>query len=536
MRIVLAEGPRNVINALTIYSVMKINIIPTDEHPVSDGHTPIVQFFVNVQLLADSNPEQAAIYFSMLFTLVIWICLALGLLCACLLYIVFLWHHIPSTDGGLSGYCKRKIDSRLHKIVGIKVNKALAKEDTIRSREEGKAGRDGERPPIKRQPTIPVLVTEEDDKLPNMPVLSRQTTQTTLPPYTSRPSTRNDNPLPMLSRQPTLPNTSTDSFRPMPPSRSATQSSAMSNISYASNIPLMGAGMAMGFGPPGRTSSPAPPSRMTSDRSIPGDRPVMDRNATGTSQDFQRPFNPPGQAPPSAQGRITPGPLTRQNTDMSDYASSGRMTPGPLTRQNTDMSDYTSSGRMTPGPPTRANSEMSGYSNARRITPGPLPIDTHGRRTPGQQFSAVGAYGRPTFGAQSIYQQPIQEYEMRSQTPANSIPRLPSINAYVAFNPSARNQPANPTPVQQPAQRNFSAPVRQPQADYFSKPHFPPQRAGTAPPAENPSSYDDSIYDSYGGYNDVVPSRPPMPARAATSGPGGGGAWNGQNWPRPGAY
>ena len=86
-----AEGPRQIINAVTLYTVMKANLIPVGQHAASQGHTPIAQFFVNVQILADADKQQAVILFGMLFTLVIWVFTAFGLILACLFYVIFLW-------------------------------------------------------------------------------------------------------------------------------------------------------------------------------------------------------------------------------------------------------------------------------------------------------------------------------------------------------------------------------------------------------------------------------------------------------------
>lgn len=110
---------------------MQLNLIPEGEHAATDGRAPVLQFFVNVGILADSSPEQAVILFGMLFTLIIWVISAISLLIAVVLYLLFLFHHIPSADGGLSGYCRRKINGRMEKIVKVKVDKALKKEKVV---------------------------------------------------------------------------------------------------------------------------------------------------------------------------------------------------------------------------------------------------------------------------------------------------------------------------------------------------------------------------------------------------------------------
>lgn len=167
LRILFAEGPRQVINAITLYTVMKANLIPEGQHAANGGKSPIAQFFLNVRILADANNQQAAILFGMLFTLIIWVFAAFGLILACLFYVIFLWHHIPSLDGTLARYCRRKVDKRLAQIVGVKIKRAIEREDRQWNGDSISNSR------LKHQPTLPIL---DDDKF----ALSRQTTQSTL--------------------------------------------------------------------------------------------------------------------------------------------------------------------------------------------------------------------------------------------------------------------------------------------------------------------------------------------------------------------
>ena len=581
MRILFAEFPRNAINAITLYSVMQLNIIPTGKHAASQGHTPVVQFFVNVKLLADENREQAVILFGMLFTLIIWVFAALSLAISCILYIFFLWHHIPTADGGLTGYCKRKVDSRLHKIVKVKVNKALAKNEGVRASIIPGSLSGGDRPMIKKQPTIPVLQGEDGDKLMDMP-LSRQTTGTTLPLYQSRSSSRNE------ERQPTLPEIFPQRPRPSMPSRSVTQSSAMSNGSYSSNAPLIGGASPIGYGSPESSQPSSPPDRTGSDRSMFTHRPGMDRSATGRSQETQRSMTPGGGYSSSSQGRMTPGPPSRQGTGMSNYStggftpgpfprsntgmsnySNGRNTPGPPPRSNTDLSNYAPNGRSSPGPPKRQNTGMSDYFDARG-TPNPpsrtgtgmsnyTPSGrgTQGPNQPPRLNTVVGNYppsGRSTSASQ--YTSPAESYGRRTpasnnpspadsyaraRTPASSSGitstrqmaahqqsyemrpqpplRSPSNDSgFVAYNP---NTSARSTPVPtQPPTRNFSSPMRtQPQqADYFAQREVP-QRSGTAPIVPPSAGMESTYHDSiYDAY--ASPGSGGLPPRAATAGPG----------------
>ncbi|MCJ1380275.1 hypothetical protein MMC17_003378 [Xylographa soralifera] len=555
LRIIFAEGPRNAINAITLYSVMQADLVPVGDHATSNGHNAFTQFFYNLMVLAKSNGEEAAVLFGMLFTLIIWVISAISLAVACILYVMFLWHHIPSQDGGLRKYCKRKIDRRLQKVISIKVNKALAKDNVDSSKEDTKAGRAGDRPhDLKRQPTLPMLDPGSDDKLLQMPILSREGTQTSLPPYTARPQTRNDNFSPELQRQPTVPDVSLDPTRPAAPSRSNTQYSAASDSSYASNAPLMGSANPMGYGLAGREYPPETLSRMGSDRSMASGRPVMNRSGTNNSQLSTRSYTPAWQQPGSAQGR-RPGPQSRQNTGFSDQQSYGRSSPAPPSRQNTAVNNYPpvrsntafsdtqSYGRSSPAPPSRQNTDTSIYQSTGRSTPGLSPIDFQGRRKPTSP-SLTDSYNRRPLPTQNPYAPAPQAFEMRPQPPPPIVKQPPPTSRFVPYNPSfapssTQSDTAVPSPTAQnfaslPTHRNFSAPLRSArQPDYFGQKPLPPQRSGTAPLPPT-VTYDDSIYDSYGTEEEEVP-RPKPPPRAATTGPGGGN-WQGQRQYRPGAY
>ena len=540
---------------MTLYSVMQADLVPVGDHATSNGHNAFTQFFYNLMVLAKSNGEEAAVLFGMLFTLIIWVISAISLAVACILYIMFLWHHIPSQDGGLRKFCKRKIDRRLQKVVSIKVNKALAKENTDQSKVDTKVGRAGEQPhELKRQPTLPILDLSSDDKLPEMPMLSRQGTQASLPPYTIRPQTRNDNFPPELQRQPTVPDVSLDTSRPAAPSRSNTQYSAASDSSYASNVPLMGSTSPMGYGPAGQHYPSEKLSRMDSDRSMASGRPLMNRSGTSNSQMSTRSYTPAWQQQGPGQGR-RPGPPSRQNTGYSDQQSFGRSSPAPPSRQNTAInnhppvrsntafSDTQSYGRSSPAPPSRQNTGTSTYETTGRSTPGLSPIDSQGRRKPPPP-SLTDSYNRRPLPTQNPYAPAPQAFEMRPQPPQPIVRHLPSANRFVPYNPSfappsTRSNTAIPSPTAQnfspsPTHRNFSAPLRSArQPDYITQKPLPPQRSGTAPLPPT-VSYDDSIYDSYVTNEEEVP-RPMAPPRAATIGPGGGN-WQGQRQYRPGPY
>lgn len=486
LRILFAEGPRQCINALTLYSVMEAILVPTGEHKASDGHSPIPQFFLNIQILATHNREQVVIIFGMLFTLIIWIVSALSLLVAVLFYLTFLWHHIPNKDRGLSGYCRRKIDSRLHKIVGVKVNKALAKANIDPTGRETRTLKTRKmHAQIARQPTLPLLDKMPDDISLDRPSLSRQTTQTTLPLYVSRQSSHtSDHPSKTPYGEPTILNVFPFPPRQLPPSRSTTQSSAFSNASYASHAPLMGEAAEMGYGPSSPTYAPNSSLRINSDHKV---NPPMERIFIARSQFTQRSHHSTREPPPIPDWRRTPGPV--QNRLLS--------------RQITGTREFE-------------------FSEARARS----PITPHDFNPIGQ-VSLIDDYRRRNLGPQGSHGTAAQEFEMRPQRPVEQ-----PANEYVAFDPNLHGSQSGTSQTSsgtRPAPtRNFTMPIKPYQAllsTHRQQRLAPPQRSGTAPILKTLA---------YKGYSpashtmiddDALPSVK-LPLRAVTAGPSDG--WEGQ--------
>lgn len=272
-----------------------------------------------------------------------------------------------------------------------------------------------------------------------------------------------------LIRQPTIPDVLAVIDRPEGPSRSTTQSSARSNDSYGSDAPLIGAAGGMGYGPSRNFSKP-PPLRSASERSMPYGHSLMSRKLTASSQSTQQSYD----------------------TAYSSRPPQGRRTPSGVPRG-----------------PSRQNTEISGY------TP---PFSRQGSQIPASSLRT---------------QIPVQEYELRTQSP-NGILHRPSNGQYVAYKPNAQAA----TSLERPATtttptRNFTVPNQLPPNDYFSQQPLPLQRSGTAPlpptrsgtaPPPQAVPYNDSIYESY-------EQRPRLliPARPATAGPQG--ALSGQRRP-----
>ncbi|KAI1018169.1 hypothetical protein LB505_001403 [Fusarium chuoi] len=235
IRVIICSGPRQVLNAFTLKSVYEAQLTPTADN-VGDS---ITGFFDKIKILAEEDYQQALILSGMCFTLVIWVFSALFLLAAVLFWVFFLYHWIPAADGGLSGYCERKVTKALMKIVTKTVNKALAREEASRFKAEIKAAKkNGEKPHLDRAATLPTLPNVGPvTKMDHPPMLNRNDTMMTLPPYTSRPGTPGG-----MENAPTAPERTL-------PSRQGTTASI---VSYASRATSRSGG---GYG---RIASPVP--------------------------------------------------------------------------------------------------------------------------------------------------------------------------------------------------------------------------------------------------------------------------------------
>lgn len=407
LRIVFAEGPRQVINALTLYSVLQAKLIPTGDHAPDDGASPVAQFFINIRILADSSTQQATILFGMLYVLIVWVFTALGLILAGVFYITFLWHHIPSADGSLSKFCQRKIEKRLGQIVRARVEKAIAKEhiERVKKIATGGAGASVGMPSqqmdVKREPTIPVLDPNADIKPSAPSAPSRQTTDSIdarpASPFGFRPASpfaeRPASPRPSfaksaLSSEPSLPGLYGSGSRPGAPSRNATQTSINSDASFSSNAPLLGGAAEMGRTAGNRRSPPSgpmPPSR----------------GFTAMSQNSQR------------------------------SASAGPPRKNPPLRVETGAEGRS----MTPG--SRAPSAMSRDPYSASSTPS--------QRRPPMNFS----------------RRPTQEFEMHPPTPASDR-SAPPPSAYTPFNPSMQTSSRSQTPTRQGPQMDYFGESRVP--------------------------------------------------------------------------
>ncbi|KAF3905217.1 hypothetical protein ABW21_db0201794 [Orbilia brochopaga] len=212
-QVLLADGPRQVLNGITLYAVMQAKIVPGAQKNGLSG------LLSSIKALEDESATQAVILSVMLFTCVWWIFTALQLALAVLLWIMFIWHHVPSGHT-LGSYCREKIDKRLVGIVAKNHQRTLEEEREERLKAD-KAGLGARKPtlpvfgagasqagPAKAPsvgPTLPII-----NEKPPVPGLQRTNTMDTFTTtVSSKPDTSLPSKPPYAARPPYLSRTST---------------------------------------------------------------------------------------------------------------------------------------------------------------------------------------------------------------------------------------------------------------------------------------------------------------------------------------
>ncbi|PLB55578.1 hypothetical protein P170DRAFT_375388 [Aspergillus steynii IBT 23096] len=463
MNTIFADGPRQVVNAITLYSVMKMDLLPGGKNAADENDSPaFFQFFDNIKILAEHNNLRAVVLFGMLFTLIIWVLSILKLALAIILYLIFLFHHIPSEDGSLKAYCRRKINSRLTRIVRQKVNKALAKGIALQNRAPTQPNLT-----IDTKPTLPAIGAGSDDKGPIVTTISRSTTQTTLPPYSSRPGTA------APDRNPTLPDVAMFEEKPSL-NRTMTESSA-----YSDAVSMSGSTAVSGYSPLDRQTTPAPPVPP-----LPSEIPMpVQRSQTPMSRPTFTPAPPPSVRGP---GRMTPASGFREPGDDHGYFSHYDEPPAapyhsfspiedPYARSRTPGTDFSpnSRGPVRPFPPpsvggTPRPHPQTGYP-PRSFTPA-----SYTANRPQQSFS------------------PVEGPPMRPFPPVGprGTPQPQGPDGYVPFNAPARNSPVSAAGAPasgSPVYPSHAPPRPPPPSSDYSGP-TPPVRAYTPHDMYSPQS------------------------------------------------
>ena len=471
---------------------MKAQIIPEGEHAAPKGKSPVAQFFLNIEtMVQQGNKQETVVYFTMLFSLLIWVIAFLSLFFSVLFYVFFLWHYVPRADGSLTQYCRRKIETRLERIVSKKIKKALEKQDAKRKKEEReglKKGGEGA-----RMPTLPKLGGIEDDTSSIFSGVTRSdtiSTATTLPPYSSnapsRTNTMNTTGTARTAMKPSLP---VLTERPGP-TRSDTQGTT---TSFGSNAPLLSQAGDMGM------ASPVPPM------------PSLDPNAEYFGGG-PRPRGPPSNMPgrpfsPMSQGRASPAPrnmLPRVDTSFGgrDLPPSRVLSP-PGYGNRTVSPIYGDAGYSNRGP-TFSPYDQRGPAMGPSYEMSPVDVDAADNYiSPGNaidyQPPQLPQTLRPGSPAQIEQQGPPRVGTAppprsgtapppRSGTTPPSNPRagVPATLQSAIQRREAMQPMSNRMPVQQ--QRSATAPIGQPQwtPDFNGDPM---PRSNTTTPGPGPQGY-----------------------------------------------
>ncbi|EWC46388.1 hypothetical protein DRE_04331 [Drechslerella stenobrocha 248] len=213
-QVLLADGPRQVLNGITLYAVMKAKIIPGTQKSGLNG------LIASIKALEEESFTQAMILSVMLFTCVWWIFHFLQLALAVLLWVMFIWHHVPSGHT-LGSYCREKIDKRLKGIVAKNHQRTLEEEREERLKAD-KAGLGA------RKPTLPAFGADASSagptksfasNGPTFPTISEKpivglqrtnTMDTVTTTVSSRPDTNMPSRPPYAARPPFLKRTPTN--------------------------------------------------------------------------------------------------------------------------------------------------------------------------------------------------------------------------------------------------------------------------------------------------------------------------------------
>jgi hypothetical protein len=461
VRIIVCSGPRQVVNALTLYSVYVAKLSVVGEN--FEGS--ISSFFQKIRALAMEDYRQALILSGMLYTLIIWLFAFLSLFIAALLFVFYLWHIIPRDDGGLTGFCERKINKRLKQIVSVKINKAMADDERKRRKAEIKAARkNGEDRPMTMQPSLPTIPNVSaggQDKLPQMPMLSRADTFMTLDEKT--PNTPGSFELGAMGRP--------------GPKRTATMTTTATGTSYASRAPLLNNAAEIGIS---RPESPAPSLTPTAySANIPPSR-------TGTMSS-NRGYGPggPGLNRMASNGSSLQSGYAAGPPGLNRMASNG----SSLQREHTaSPAPFSSEPMPAFPPPVRSPTAPAGYS-----VPSPNQANGFGQgRLPYGDYPSGRASPAPSnqsYGNQPMSPRGPDGYPLRSAT--NPMP--------------PRGQPQRFAP-----QRNMTAPV-QPMYGHQQTPSNGSLRSMVPPPTR-------PYHESQGSID--YPNRPPT-ANSQRGGPRG---------------
>ncbi|KAL7416974.1 hypothetical protein BDY24DRAFT_376092 [Mrakia frigida] len=145
--LLLADAPRQVISALTLYSFLKANNFQTDD--LSDYY--------------EGNWVTATLLVSMIFTVIVFAADMVLLVSAAILYVPLLCY----IQGNLKEYCCHKIDKRIAELIKRKQRQRIARNAAMEKRLAAKNGTSpasGGQGSYTHQPTLPNVSLDEEDE------------------------------------------------------------------------------------------------------------------------------------------------------------------------------------------------------------------------------------------------------------------------------------------------------------------------------------------------------------------------------------
>lgn len=488
IRILLAEGPRMVVNGLTIKALIEGHLLPAGANSPSQGHTPVAQFFVNFQILMQTNRNQAIVLLGMAWVCLIWVISFISFVIAICMYLLFLWHHIPTS---LSHYLRKQIEGRVESIVLERMKKVRRKE-TERLEKKGikTPGRSGT--PVPGALSRTHTGTLDDTKSDAIPLLNRsatvgsQSTLATLPSYTSRPSTPSAPSA--FDRHPHLP-----ALTPLDTHASPSISAGMQSATPIDSALSMQNPYAARHGAPSRTntqnsyasnSTGFVPSRMGTQNSG-----YSNRSQSAESEFGPNPYlrNVPKSGEPPSNRRdlssnSTNKGITRPAVAPTPRSASAAPAPGPM---------YTTTNPQTGMPlPPRAESAGPGFRHPPRSTSSQSQRPTAQPSRPQQQPPPRTASAGPRYQPQT--QMRNLSSPLSRQQPMDFFGPAPTARSFTAP-PSAQHTTYLPYTQSPPEPR--PAPIPRPGTaggafNYPERPK-PAQRGWTAQSAAHHDGYDE---------------------------------------------
>ncbi|CAI2167112.1 16117_t:CDS:2 [Funneliformis geosporum] len=376
-RLILAELPRQAINAMTLYSIIQSNK---------------TRRYWNISAYGDTIVQRLAMAL-MAFTLIVFIFSFSLLILAFIMYIPLLCH----IRGNLKEYCCHKVDKRIAFLLKMKSKKRVMQ---YKQQAEAKAKGDynhmkksGDAILLYKEPTLPIF---EDDN-PKKPL---NTHLGIPPPYISRPGS----PAPPYISRPGTPGYPSRPGTPGYPIRVGSPALVPGMPGFPSRPGTPGYGQVKPYGPPnGQQPTPVLTRRNSVSSVTSGTSAYSSTTSYGLAGPggYQHPYGPPSrsQTPPTIQPKhdYDHNLIARAVFNNAELSNRQINTPSESGNDDDSNSEYggsqSSLGDNTATKPLinrqntyrapssiRSYSTVSSRSNSSSRTPTPIPTGSHPSR------------------------------------------------------------------------------------------------------------------------------------------------------------